>query len=266
MVARKTIVTLGLLALVALTAVPSVVADVDDEDSDLVNDVVGENEMEDEDEEEDLLSNQHPLTDMPEPSEHVETTFKFPNHETMAFPIGKKVDALVGLVNTGDKELNVTFAMGSLNSPFDFNYYMQNFSAVSYNTTVLPGEEYTFKYTFEPHSNLDPVDFNVALTVFYEDEDELFATTFFNQSVSFHEPPMELDAKNLFMWSVGVAASVALLYTFWGFLTKTFCKSRGYKSVTNGAASEEWTSGLRTEVSTTRRVVKKKKRSKKKSA
>ena len=41
-------------------------------------------------------------------------------------PIGETVTVLCGLVNDGDAPINVTNIQGSLNSPFDFNFYLMN--------------------------------------------------------------------------------------------------------------------------------------------
>merc|ERR1719478_441928 len=113
---------------------------------------------------------------MPLPSPEVMTAGVFPLEDMQKpkFAIGKAIEALVGVVNNGQEAINVTMIMGSLNSPFDFNYYIQNFSEFNYNMIVQEQEEFSFHYRFQTAINLDPVDYQVALTVFYENDDELF--------------------------------------------------------------------------------------------
>merc|ERR1712166_1306696 len=104
------------------------------------------------------------------------------------------MDAIVGLVNEGQEPINVTKVMGSLNSPFDFNYYIQNFTEQNLNTVIHEDEEYTFRYRFRPIDTLDPVEYHIALTVFYENDEELVSHTFFNDTVTFYEPTSMFDS------------------------------------------------------------------------
>ena len=81
------------------------------------------------------------LTDMPESSPDVIVNGIFPKNADLEFPVGDVVDVLFGVVNEGQEPINVTAVAGSLNSPYDFNYYMQNFSEVNYNAIILEDEE-----------------------------------------------------------------------------------------------------------------------------
>lgn len=123
----------------------------------------------------------HPLTDMPPSAEDVESSPFFPDHTDQKFPIGEVVTALCHFTNDGPTYYNVSAIMGSLNSPFEFSHHFQNYSYKSFGTVVKPGEEITFKYTFQLHKELEPVDYQLAITVFYESEQHSFSTTFFNQ-------------------------------------------------------------------------------------
>ena len=123
----------------------------------------------------------HPLTDMPPAAEDVESSHFFPAHPDHKFPIGESVTALCHFSNEGSSYYNVSAIMGSLNSPFEFKHHFQNYSYKSFGTVVKPGEEITFKYNFQLHSELEPVDYQLAITVFYESETQSFSSTFFNQ-------------------------------------------------------------------------------------
>lgn len=71
--------------------------------------------------------------------------------------------------------------MGSLNAPFDFRHHFQNYSYKPFGIIVKGGEEVSLKYSLQLHPELDPVDYQLAITVFYTSESEAFSTTFFNQ-------------------------------------------------------------------------------------
>merc|ERR1712187_24088 len=93
-----------------------------------------------------------------------------------------------GVINTSPEDYNVTFAMGSINHAVDLAFYIQNFTQMHFNTTLQPNTEYTFQYDFFPNpQNLD-VDskYQLALSLFYENELEFFADTFFNETVNFY--------------------------------------------------------------------------------
>lgn len=167
-----------------------------------------EEAMEDEGDYDDL----HPLTDMPESSPDVICSGVFPNNPGNRLPLSDVVDAMVGLVNEGQEPINVTRVMGSLNSPFDFNYYIQNFTEQQFNTIIHEDEEYTFRYRFRPIDTLDPVEYHIALTVFYENDEELFSHTFFNDTVTFYEPKSMFDSGNILKLLLGCAIGAAILY------------------------------------------------------
>lgn len=123
----------------------------------------------------------HPLTDMPPPAEDVDTAHYFPEHPDHKFPIGEVVTALCHFSNEGSTFYNVSAIMGSLNSPFEFRHHFQNYSYKPFGIVVKPGEEVTFNYNFQLHAELEPVDYQLAITVFYESDKHAFSTTFFNQ-------------------------------------------------------------------------------------
>ena len=129
----------------------------------------------------DVRTFRHPLTDMPGPSEDVETSFYFPGHADQKFPIGETVTVLCHFSNDGSNPINVTAIMGSLNSPFDFRHHVQNYTYKPFGIVVKGGEEMTLQYQFALHPELDPVEYSLAHTVFYETDTEAFSTTFFNQ-------------------------------------------------------------------------------------
>lgn len=131
--------------------------------------------------EQDVRSFKHPLTDMPGAAEDVSTSVYFPNHPDHKLPIGEVVTTLCHFTNTGSTPYNISAIMGSLNAPYDFNHHFQNYSYKPIGMVVNAGEEISLKYSFQLHPDLEPVDYQLAVTVFYDSETESFSTTFFNQ-------------------------------------------------------------------------------------
>lgn len=188
MMSLKFWLTLALLALVA------VVHAEDDDDSTVRETLEEEGANEDEyayDDDEYV----HPLTDMPSESEEITVRYQFINDVNEKLPVGKRLSVLVGVINTSPEDYNVTFAMGSVNHVDDLAFYVQNLTQMHYNTTLRPNTEYTFQYDFKTNPQNINVDspYKLALTIFYENELEFFADTFFNETVNFYEPPTPTD-------------------------------------------------------------------------
>lgn len=137
----------------------------------------------------------HPLTNIPSPSYQIYTSYYFPNldeidsshsqsrrnQESIKLPIGKSVTILCHLTNHGKNAFNVTAVMGSLNHVYDFRHFIQNYTYQPYGTVLKPTEELTVQYTFEIHPELEATEYTLAHTVFYENDRDGFASTFFNQ-------------------------------------------------------------------------------------
>lgn len=123
----------------------------------------------------------HPLTDMPSSAEDVATSYFLPNHADLKLPIGEVVTTLCHFTNKGNGYYNISAIMGSLNAPFDFRHHFQNYSYKPIGMVIKNDEEITLQYSFQLHPDLEPVDYQLAITVFYESETEGFSTTFFNQ-------------------------------------------------------------------------------------
>lgn len=65
-------------------------------------------------------------------------------------PAGKLVEFLVGFTNNGDKDFILDAIDASFRYPMDFNFYIQNFTAIPYNRAVKPRQEATVMYSFYP--------------------------------------------------------------------------------------------------------------------
>jgi len=145
----------------------------------------------------------HPLTDMPEPLENVDTTFHFADHEDLKLPVGTPLTILCLVQNNEETAINVTGIMGSLNVAFAFQQHMQNFSYKSFGVVVKPDEEVTLQYDFEIYKEFDvSQEYSLAHTVFYDSEggkrQMRYSTTFFNQTVEIYNTDSDFETESIF--------------------------------------------------------------------
>jgi translocon-associated protein subunit alpha len=209
--------------------------------ADDVEDVINEDTIEEEDLEDDDGEPIHPLTDLLSASPDVHAAYAFPDEMNAGnkMVIGKENTIVCGLVNKGDKAINVTMVFGSLNSPFDFRFHIQNFTGREYYRSIEAGQEASFEYNFVPHASLDPIDFQVAITIFYEDEDEGFTSTFYNETVTLVEASSDFDMQTFFTYFLAFAVTGLVL----GFLYTMQNKgSSGRKEFGTQGVNSDWIS------------------------
>jgi len=147
----------------------------------------------------------------PVPSPDVRTAIVFPDFPTKRIPSGEIVEVLLGFTNTGRKEFNITTVTASLNHPVDTKYYIQNFTKIEYGLPVGAEEQISLSYRFRPDPLLEPRDFVLILSVFYQDESLTnYTNIFFNSTVSITEPDITFDFQKMFLY-VGFLAVVGLI-------------------------------------------------------
>lgn len=160
----------------------------------------------------------HPLTDMPPAHDGVETAFWFAKSPKTQFPAGQPGEVTVGFYNGAAEPLNISAIMGSLNSPFDFSFHVQNFTYQMYDAKLQPGGEVSLDYTFIPYGQLQPREFALALTVFYHTDKQLYSSTFFNGTVDITEPESLIDSQLIFLYLMALGAVGAIGYTIYSYL------------------------------------------------
>lgn len=160
-------------------------------------------------------SYKHPLTDLP-PSGDITVNHFFPNHPVTKFPAGEQIKVVAGIHNDASSGYNISAIMGSINIPNEFSQYIQNFTQQLYFVMLEPGEELSVEYAFHPDRLLAGREFQLALTLFYEDtKGGFFSTTFFNQTVDFTEIEKLIDTEAIFLYLLFIAAIGAA--GFWGY-------------------------------------------------
>jgi hypothetical protein len=115
-------------------------------------------------------------------------------------------------VNEGSTPLNISGIMGSVNDPLNFRRFLVNLTGVAVGEVVDPGSELALEYRFGLPLP-EPMDVQVALTVFYEDDSEFFTSTYFNETISFVEAPKPWNARAAVPYAAGLAvvAAVAIM-------------------------------------------------------
>eukprot|EP00026_Physarum_polycephalum_P014236 Phypoly_transcript_14727.p1 GENE.Phypoly_transcript_14727~~Phypoly_transcript_14727.p1 ORF type:complete len:246 (+),score=51.86 Phypoly_transcript_14727:114-851(+) len=140
-------------------------------------------------------------TTLPEgASPDVSTAFVFPDHPARVVTAGDIVEVLLGFVNNGDREFNITSVSASLNHPLDYRYFIQNYSRAEYGLLVQPKEQVSVSYRFRPDPLLEPRDFGLVVSVFYEDESgKNFTNAFYNGTITIVEADTGFDLQQLFL-------------------------------------------------------------------
>jgi len=146
-------------------------------------------------------------------SPNAHTRVLFPDYPTKKIPVGKEVTVLVGFSNSGEKTFNITGIGAHLHSPFDFGYYIQNFTAYEVEGEVGPGEQLALEYTFKPDPSLEPLEFHLSGWILYNDSDNnMYRSTFTNGTIELVEATTDFDIRGVFTWFLAVAALGLIVY------------------------------------------------------
>lgn len=127
-------------------------------------------------------------------------------------PGGKPVEFLIGFTNQGQDDFVIETVEASFRYPMDFNYYIQNFSAVAYNREVKAGYEGTVSYSFLPSDTFAGRPFGLNIGLNYRDSNGAhFTETVFNETVLISEVDEGLDGETFFLYIVLAGIVVLLL-------------------------------------------------------
>ncbi|KAL4623445.1 translocon-associated protein subunit alpha isoform X1 [Arapaima gigas] len=199
-----------LLALLVLPASllmkgPLVAAQDATEDEEAAEDVIAEDEddeaeVEDDDntelteeKEEDLPSGEVKA------SPNADTTILFVKGED--FPANNIVKFLVGFTNKGSEDFVVESLDASFRYPQDFQFYIQNFTALQLGILVSPQRQATFEYSFIPAEPMGGRPFGLVINLNYKDSNgNVFQDAVFNQTVTITEKEDGLDGETIFMY------------------------------------------------------------------
>lgn len=130
----------------------------------------------------------------------------------MDLPGGKPVEFLIGFTNKGPNDFVVETVEASFRYPMDFNYYIQNFSAVAYNREVKSGLEATISYSFMPSDQFAGRPFGLNIAMNYRDSNGVqYMESVFNETVLISEVDEGLDGETFFLYVLMAGIVVLLL-------------------------------------------------------
>lgn len=128
-------------------------------------------------------------------------------------PGGQPVEFVVGFLNKADElEFVVDSVEASIRYPMDFNYVIQNFSAIAYNREVKPGHEATVSYAFLPADAFAGRPFGLNIQLNYHDSNGAqYFESIFNETITVSETTEGLDGETFFMYVFLVGIVVLLV-------------------------------------------------------
>ncbi|CAN9512339.1 unnamed protein product [Ophioblennius macclurei] len=178
-------------------------AAVDDEEDDeemlVEEDQIQQSEGDEEDAEKELTSHSD-----------ADTTIIFMKGEE--FPANEIVRFLVGFTNKGSQDFTVQSLEASFRYPQDFQFYIQNFTALPLSTVVQPQAQASFEYSFIPAQQMAGRPFGLVILLNYLDtEGNGYQTAIYNQTVTITELEEGLDGETMFMY-VFLIGLVALMF------------------------------------------------------
>lgn len=98
------------------------------------------------------------------------------------------MEFLVGFRNKGKEDFLLETLEASFRYPMDFNFYIQNFSAIMYNRLVGPSQEATLAYSFIPSEAFAGRPFGLNINLNYRDASGLaFQEAVYNETVQIIE-------------------------------------------------------------------------------
>ncbi|MBZ3885633.1 Translocon-associated protein subunit alpha [Sciurus carolinensis] len=175
------------------------------EDEETVEDSIIEDEDDEaeveEDEPTDLAEDkeEEDVSGEPEASPSADTTILFVKGED--FPANNIVKFLVGFTNKGTEDFIVESLDASFRYPQDYQFYIQNFTALPLNTVVPPQRQATFEYSFIPAEPMGGRPFGLVINLNYKDlNGNVFQDAVFNQTVTVIEREDGLDGETIFMY------------------------------------------------------------------
>ncbi|KAK3794703.1 hypothetical protein RRG08_014768 [Elysia crispata] len=162
-----------------------------------------------------------PLTDQEEEEEEVPTLKPSPDADTfilftkpsnpLELPAGKQVRILVGFTNKGNVDFTVESMEASFRYPQDYTFFLQNFTAMAFNSVIEPQKQGTFEYGFIPNEAFSSRPFGLSVILNYKDvEGAVFQSAVFNETIQVVEPDEGLDGETFFLY-VFLAAIIVLL-------------------------------------------------------
>ncbi|XP_075936635.1 translocon-associated protein subunit alpha isoform X1 [Anarhichas minor] len=175
-------------------------------DEDVVDDVADEDdeaEVEDDENveltEEKEEEEEEALVGEVKASPNADTTILFVKGDD--FPANEIVKFLLGFSNKGPENFVVESLDASFRYPQDYQFYIQNFTALQLGIVVPASKQATFEYSFIPAEPMGGRPFGLVINLNYKDGNgNVFQDAVFNQTVTVTEREDGLDGETIFLY------------------------------------------------------------------
>lgn len=170
------------------------------------------------------------------PSDDIHCQVLFPDHPDKRLPIGKEITMLIGVSNIGSGQFNISHVGAHLHSPYDFNYYIQNFTAVARPEFLFPAAQYTLEYKFTMQEKLEPLDYWFSAFVIINGTDRIYKQTPINGTVTLIRDGSFFGINDVMMYITSLAAIGGIGYAV---LLNFAPKGKAKKSYETGTKNQE---------------------------
>uniref|UniRef100_A0AAQ4PAY2 Translocon-associated protein subunit alpha n=1 Tax=Gasterosteus aculeatus aculeatus TaxID=481459 RepID=A0AAQ4PAY2_GASAC len=117
------------------------------------------------------------------------------------FPANEIVKFLLGFSNKGPENFVVESLDASFRYPQDYQFYIQNFTALQLGIEVPASRQATFEYSFIPAEPMGGRPFGLVINLNYKDANgNIFQNAVFNQTVTITEREDGLDGETIFLY------------------------------------------------------------------
>uniref|UniRef100_G3N5W6 Translocon-associated protein subunit alpha n=1 Tax=Gasterosteus aculeatus aculeatus TaxID=481459 RepID=G3N5W6_GASAC len=132
-------------------------------------------------------------------SPNADTTILFVKGDD--FPANEIVKFLLGFSNKGPENFVVESLDASFRYPQDYQFYIQNFTALQLGIEVPASRQATFEYSFIPAEPMGGRPFGLVINLNYKDANgNIFQDAVFNQTVTITEREDGLDGETIFLY------------------------------------------------------------------
>ncbi|KAH9287692.1 hypothetical protein KI387_031809 [Taxus chinensis] len=163
-------------------------------------------------------------------------------------PAGGETGILVGVHNEGESSLKVHSIKASLHLPYYHGMLVQNFTVQEFVKATVPhSAQAAFPYSFTVNKYLQPGEFTLVGSMFYEIDEQLYQSVFYNATVEVVEGTGILSGETLFLVSLGLALVGLSAIWIYGQIQRISKKTKKTKKVEVGTRSadtiNEWLQG-----------------------
>lgn len=185
-------------------------------------------------EEEDVVIDEEPEADALGEEEDDDVTVKahWPNERVV---IGEETTVLVSFSNNGQAPINITHIGAHLHSPFDYSFFVQNFSVRGVGAVVEGGQEVSLEYLFRPDKSLEPAEYWLSGWLVYNDSlHRQYLKAYHNATIELSEAASSslIDLQQVFLMVTMAGLSGLVVYSVMNYLNQGKKKRGGRPAAT----------------------------------